>query len=216
MEGTATISLDTLDELRKKAEEAETEKKRSGWFVKKLMNCYGFDTEAYDKALKEIDNIRDLTDKQCSKLVREAMVKHLKIVIDQEELKELIQEYIDEEASDEHLDIAKASAKELKQIQIVMRGGAEEGEKPDKNLCEMCQEYMAETECDYLQDGSCPAAVLMKRAKEAEKAVKAKEDTIKRRDKTIRELKKKLDESELKRSYMVDPMAIGDRHEMGG
>lgn len=28
MEGTATISLDTLDELRKKAEEAETEKKR--------------------------------------------------------------------------------------------------------------------------------------------------------------------------------------------
>lgn len=96
MEGTATISLDTLDELRKKAEEAETEKKRSDWFVKKLMNCYGFDTEAYDKALKEIDNKRNLTDKQCSKLVREAMVKHLKIVIDQEELKELIQEYIDE------------------------------------------------------------------------------------------------------------------------
>lgn len=216
MEGTATISLDTLDELRKKAEEAETEKKRSERFTKRLMNCYGFDTEKYDKALKEIDNKRNLTDKQCSKLVREAMVKHLKIVIDPEELKELIQEYIDEEASDEHLDIAKASLKELEQIQIVMRGGAEEDEKPDKNLCEMCQEYMAETECDYLQDGSCPAAVLMKRAKEAEKAVKAKEDTIKRRDKTIRELKKKLDESELKRSYMIDPMAIGDRHEMGG
>lgn len=46
MEGTATISLDTLDELRAKAEEAETEKKRSDWFAKKLMNCYGFDTEA--------------------------------------------------------------------------------------------------------------------------------------------------------------------------
>lgn len=121
MEGTATISLDTLDELRKKAEEAETEKKRSDWFVKKLMNCYGFDTEAYEKALKEIDNKRNLTDKQCSKLVREAMVKHLKIVIDPEELKELIQEYIDEEASDEHLDIAKASQKELKQIQVVLK-----------------------------------------------------------------------------------------------
>lgn len=94
MEGTATISLDTLDELRAKAEEAETEKKRSDWFVKKLMNCYGFDTEAYDKALKEIDP---------------------------EELKELIQEYIDEEASDEHLDIAKASMKELKQIQVVLK-----------------------------------------------------------------------------------------------
>lgn len=71
MEGTATISLDTLDELRKKAEEA--------------------------------------------------MVKHLKIVIDPEELKELIQEYIDEEASDEHLDIAKASQRELKQIQVVLK-----------------------------------------------------------------------------------------------
>ena len=33
MEGTATISLDTLDELRAKAEETETEKKRSDWFV---------------------------------------------------------------------------------------------------------------------------------------------------------------------------------------
>ena len=73
------------------------------------------------KALKEIDNKRDLTDKQCSKLVREAMVKHLKIVIDPEELKELIQEYIDEEASDEHLDIVKASQKELKQIQVVLK-----------------------------------------------------------------------------------------------
>ena len=119
--GTATISLKTLDELRAKAEEAETEKKRSDWFVKKLMNCYGFDTEAYDKALKEIDNKRDLTDKQYSKLVREAMVKHLKIVIDPEKLKELIQEYIDEETSDEHLDIAKASQKELKQIQVVLK-----------------------------------------------------------------------------------------------
>lgn len=121
MEGTATISLDTLDELRAKAKEAEQAKKRSEQFAKKLMDCYGFDAEAYDKALKEIDNDRNLTDKQCSKLVREAMVKHLKIVIDPEELKELIQEYIDEKTSDEHLDIAKASTKELKQIQVVLK-----------------------------------------------------------------------------------------------
>ena len=88
---------------------------------KETDELHGFDTEAYDKALKEIDNERNLTDKQCSKLVREAMVKHLKIVIDPEELKELIQEYIDEETSDEHLDIAKASQKELKQIQVVLK-----------------------------------------------------------------------------------------------
>lgn len=121
MEGTATISLKTLDELRAKVKEAEQAKKRNEQFAKKLMDCYGFDTEEYDKALKEIDNNRDLTDKQCSKLVREAMVKHLKIVIDPEKLKELIREYIDEEASDEHLDIAKASMKELKQIQVVLK-----------------------------------------------------------------------------------------------
>lgn len=122
MEGTAIISLDTLDELRAKVKEAERAKNRSDRFTKKLMDCYGFDTEAYDKALKEIDNNRDLTDKQCSKLVKEAMVKHLKIVVDPEELKKLIQEYIDEKASDEHLDIARASVKELKQIQIAMKG----------------------------------------------------------------------------------------------
>lgn len=122
MEGTATISLDTLDELRAKVKEAEQAKNRSDRFTKKLMDCYGFDTEAYDKALKEIDNNRDLTDKQCSKLVKEAMVKHLKIAVDPEELKKLIQEYIDEKASDEHLDIARASVKELKQIQIAMKG----------------------------------------------------------------------------------------------
>lgn len=121
MEGTATISLKTLDELRAKAKEAEQAKKRNEQFTKKLMDCYGFDAEEYDKALKEIDNNRDLTDKQCSKLVSEAMTKHLKIVIDTEELKELIREYIDEEASDEHLDIAKASMKELKQIQVVLK-----------------------------------------------------------------------------------------------
>lgn len=59
MEGTATISLDTLDELRAKAEEAETEKKRSDWFVKKLMNCYGFDTEAYDNFYSHAREGRD-------------------------------------------------------------------------------------------------------------------------------------------------------------
>ena len=85
------------------------------------MDCYEFDTEKYNKALKEIDNKEDLTDKQCSKLIREAMVKHLKIVVDPEILKELIQEYTDEEISDEHLDIARATLKELKQIQVVLK-----------------------------------------------------------------------------------------------
>ena len=72
-------------------------------------------------AVVEIDEKENLTDKQCSKLIREAMVKHLKIVVDPEQLKELIREYIDEETSDEHLDIARATLKELKQIQVVLK-----------------------------------------------------------------------------------------------
>lgn len=84
----------------------------------------------------------------------------------------------------------------------------------DKTICEMCEAYMADAECDMRED--CPAAGIIKRLKEAEQTIKVKEKVIKECDKTIRELKKKLSDSELKMSYMTDPMAIGDRHEMGG
>lgn len=121
MEGTATISLDALDEMREKIKEAEKAKRRSERFIEKLMDCYEFDTEKYERALEEIDNKRNLTDKQCMKLISEAMVNHLKIVVNPKKLKELIQEYIDEEASDEHMDIAKANLKELEQIQVILK-----------------------------------------------------------------------------------------------
>lgn len=83
-----------------------------------------------------------------------------------------------------------------------------------RQICEMCEAYMTDVDCDLVD--SCPAAVVVKRLKEAEATIKEKEKGIKERDKTIRDLKKQLHESELRRSYMVDPMAIGDRHEMGG
>lgn len=88
------------------------------------------------------------------------------------------------------------------------------GGQQDRSVCEMCEAYMADEECDIKEE--CPAAGIVKHLKEAEEAIKAKEKIIKERDKTIRELKKNLSDSELKRSYMIDPMAIGDRHEMGG
>lgn len=71
MDGTATISLDTLDELREKAEEARLATNRSKKFTSKLMDCYEFDTEKYNKALKEIDNKEGLTDKTDFDLLRE-------------------------------------------------------------------------------------------------------------------------------------------------
>lgn len=58
--GTATISLKTLDELRAKAKEAEQEKKRSEKFTKKLMDCYGFDAEEYDKYMNLVKKQKEL------------------------------------------------------------------------------------------------------------------------------------------------------------
>lgn len=82
------------------------------------------------------------------------------------------------------------------------------------SVCEICEAYMADAECDMKED--CPAAGVIKQLKDAEQTIKEKEKIIKEKDKTIREIEKKLSDSELKRSYMIDPMAIGDRHEMGG
>lgn len=48
------------------------------------------------------------------------MTEYLKIVINTQELKELIQEFIDEDASDEHMDLAKAKTKELEKIRVVL------------------------------------------------------------------------------------------------
>lgn len=84
----------------------------------------------------------------------------------------------------------------------------------DESVCEMCEAYMADTECDMKED--CPATGVVKRLKEAEEIIRSQHMQLKQKDKTIRELKKNLSDSELKRSYMIDPMAIGDRHEMGG
>lgn len=209
IEGTATISLETLDRLRKEAESAEKLQKGNIGIIEETMDVYSFEAEEYKEELKKIDENPRLSEKQITKKISEAMVKHLKIVVDAEALKRLIQSHIDGEKSEEHWDIKNATEKELKGIQVILKGQQEQAERPGENLCLICEEYMENETCDHLEDGSCPAAEIMKRLKEAEKK-------IRERDKTIREIRKQLEESELRRSYMVDPMAIGDRHEMGG
>lgn len=219
IEGTATISLETLDKMRREAEMADEILKKYAGLTEEVMAVYDFEAETYHEELKRIDNNRKLTDEQIMKQVSKAMVKHLKIVVDAEALKRFIKLHIDPKESDEHADIKNATAKELQGIQVILKGqqvSEEQAEQPDLNLCRICEEYMEDESCEHLEDGSCPAAGIMKRLKEAEKTIKAKEKIIKDRDKTIREIRKKLEDSENARSYMVDPMAIGDRHEMGG
>ena len=90
---------------------------------------------------------------------------------------------------------------------MIERQQEEIGGQQDESVCGMCEAYMKDEKCDLTD--SCPAAGIVKRLKEAEREIKEK-------DKEIRDLRKKLSDSEIARSYMIDPMAIGDRHEMGG
>ena len=61
----------------------------------------------------------------------------------------------------------------------------------EKEVCLMCENYSEDTKCD--QHDSCKLMAVLK----------------------VSQLKRQLDESELKRSYMVNPSAIGYRNDMG-
>ena len=63
----------------------------------------------------------------------------------------------------------------------------------EKEVCLMCENYSEDTKCD--QHDSCKLMAALK--------------------KKVSQLKRQLDESELKRSYMVNPSAIGYRNDMG-
>lgn len=69
----------------------------------------------------------------------------------------------------------------------------------EKEVCLMCENYSEDTKCD--QHDSCKLMAVLKE----NRALKKK----------VSQLKRQLDESELKRSYMVNPSAIGYRNDMG-
>lgn len=125
IEGTVTISLGTLDELRKKAKSAEEAWKKAQTFEKEVMAVYSFEAEAYNEELKKIDSDRSLSDKQTMKKINKAMAEHLKIVVDEEALKKLIRRHINGRESEEHSDIERATDKELKDIQVILKGQQE-------------------------------------------------------------------------------------------
>ena len=69
----------------------------------------------------------------------------------------------------------------------------------EKEVCLMCENYSEDTKCD--QHGSCKLMAVLKE----NRALKKK----------VSQLKRQLDETELKRSYMVNSSAIGYRNDMG-
>lgn len=210
IEGTVTISLETLDNLRECEALYKSIRNRASGLIERI------DSEQYNEKCKEIDAMKEISDDDITRLLNEAR-KTLRIVVSAGCLRRLIREFIDCEKSDAHYEISEMSREEFAKIPLIF----ESGQRPErtagqqeKAVCEICEAYMADAECDMKED--CPAAGVVKRLKEAEGTIKEKEKIIKKRNEEIRELKKKLSDSELKRSYMVDPMAIGDRHEMGG
>lgn len=212
IEGTATISLEALDQLRKEASYGDEMTKALAGVTEEVMQIYSFDAEEYHKALKEIDEAKNLTDEQISRKVSKAMTQNLRIVINEDALKQLIRRHIDGKESDEHTDILKASDRELKEIKVVLNKRSRQRKKPaqlEEDLCRMCEQYMADRECDYSADESCPAAMVMKELEETREQLKKKDAEVKKLQKQVSDLKWKM-------SYMTNPMAIGDRCEMGG
>ena len=210
IEGTVTISLETLDNLREYEALFKSVRGSASGLIERV------DSEQYEKKCKEINAMKDISDDDLTRLLKEA-AGTLQIIVSAGRLRRLIREFIDSEKSDVYYELAKMTKEEFSRIPLILESGQRperEGWQQDISVCEMCEAYMADTKCDMKED--CPATGIMKRLKEAEEEIREKEKTIKKRDKKISELKKKLSDSELKRSYMVDPMAIGDRHEMGG
>lgn len=226
IEGTATISLETLDGLRECETLFRSVRNSASGLIERV------DSEQYEKKCKEIDAMKDISDDDLTRLLKEA-AGTLQIIVSAGCLRRLIREFIDSEKSDVYYELAEMTKEEFARIPLILESEHKKRQIPkiedlkqakgqqDTSVCEMCEAYMADAECDLKED--CPAAGIVKRLKEAEEKIKVKEktikikiETIKKRDEEIRELKKKLDDSELKRSYMINPMAIGDRHEMGG
>lgn len=203
IEGTATIGLETLDNLRQR-EQWFSELRRD---VKKLIKT--IDTEEYEKRCEQIDDMGSMPDEEFDRLDKEATMT-LKIIISDKALRKLVHEYIDESESGANYALHTMEDNEFLRIPLILESGQHQGQtggQQDISICEVCEAYMTDTECDMKED--CPAADIVKRLKEAEK-------TIEKRDKEIKKLKKKLSDLELEKSYMSNPMAIGDRHEMGG
>lgn len=210
IEGTATISLETLDGLREYETLFKSVRNSASGLIERI------DSEQYEKMCKKIDAMKDISDDELTRLLKEA-AGTLQIIVSAGCLRRMIREFMDSEKSDVYYELAEMTREEFARIPLILESGQcpeRTGGQQDASVCGMCEAYMADAECDMKED--CPAAGIVKRLKEAEETIREKEKIIKKRDKEISELKKKLSDSELKRSYMVDPMAIGDRHEMGG
>lgn len=124
LKGQVTISIEDFEKLKAAADQKEQAGKKLNVFREKMAQFYEIDDEMFWQKIKEIDDSeKPMTDKQIAKAVGEAR-KTLKIVVDMKLLKRTIQEMIDRKQytdDDTHIDLKRATDKELDAIEICFR-----------------------------------------------------------------------------------------------
>ena len=120
IDGTVTISIQTFEELKAAAEEAERCRNEVAGIVKEVTELVSFEDGEYLKRLAEIDEDGKIkTDKKLKKAMSEALAL-LKIVVDAEKLKRFLNKYIDDEVSENCCDLNHAKKEELEKMQIIL------------------------------------------------------------------------------------------------
>lgn len=120
IEGQVTISLETFNQLQKRAARAELLEMKMGELKGEITDIIDqIDESEAEPIFREIED-NNMTDKQIQKRFDEAISK-FKIILDPGKTKRLIQKYIEKDRSDSHADVKSANRKVLEQITITMK-----------------------------------------------------------------------------------------------
>ena len=120
IEGQVTISLETFNQLQKRAARAELLEMKMGELKEEITDIIDqIDESEAEPIFREIED-SNMTDKQIQKRLDEAIAK-FKIILDPGKTKRLIQKYIEKDRSDSHADVKSANRKVLEQITITMK-----------------------------------------------------------------------------------------------
>ena len=120
IEGQVTISLETFNQLQKRAARAELLEMKKGELKGEITDIIDqIDESEAEPIFREIED-NNMTDKQIQKRFDEAIAK-FKIILEPGKTKRLIQKYIEKDRSDSHADVKSANRKVLEQITITMK-----------------------------------------------------------------------------------------------
>lgn len=143
IEGTVTISLETLDSLRESEALYRGIRNTASGLIERI------DSEQYEKKQKEIDEIKEISDDELTRLLREAR-STLKIVVNMGCLRRLIREFVDSEKSDAHYEISEMSREEFAKIPLIF----EQEQRPDMiEYCSLVSAYGKPNQTDGKCDG---------------------------------------------------------------